>query len=65
MTEDRYEKRALSEKGISPFNGRLDDTGAYGMGPIEDLKTINQHYNLSAEIIAASICISVMWSKLH
>jgi transaldolase len=39
----------------SPFIVRLDDTGAYGMGLIKDLKTIIQDYYLSAEIIAVSI----------
>lgn len=40
---------------ISPFVGRLDDIGTDGMELIKDLKTIIQNYNLSAEIIAASI----------
>src|SRR4051812_48285173 len=40
---------------ISPFVGRLDDTGANGMQLVRDLKNIMQTHQLKTEIIAASI----------
>ncbi|SFF16816.1 transaldolase [Paenibacillus algorifonticola] len=40
---------------ISPFVGRLDDIGVDGLNLISDLNTIIKNYNLSAEIIVASI----------
>ncbi|MFP3255124.1 MAG: fructose-6-phosphate aldolase [Thermoplasmata archaeon] len=40
---------------VSPFVGRLDDIGEYGMRVVEDLKTIFKNYNYSTEIIVASV----------
>ncbi|MFD1331735.1 fructose-6-phosphate aldolase [Methylopila musalis] len=41
---------------ISPFIGRLDDTGIDGMELIQDIRTIYDNYpDLSTEILAASI----------
>ncbi|GIQ66788.1 fructose-6-phosphate aldolase [Paenibacillus cisolokensis] len=40
---------------ISPFVGRLDDTGIEGLKLIRDLRTVLDHYNFPAEIITASV----------
>jgi transaldolase len=40
---------------ISPFVGRIDDTGHDGMELVRDLRLILDNYDYSAEIIAASI----------
>ena len=40
---------------VSPFVGRLDDIGEYGMRVVEDLRTIFKNYNYSTEIIVASV----------
>ncbi len=40
---------------ISPFIGRLDDTGVDGMDIIRELVKIKQHYGFKTEILAASI----------
>ncbi|ALS25534.1 fructose-6-phosphate aldolase [Paenibacillus sp. 32O-W] len=40
---------------ISPFVGRLDDTGIEGLKLIRDLRTVLDHYNFLAEIITASV----------
>lgn len=40
---------------ISPFLGRLDDLGAYGVGLVEEICGIFRNYPLQSEIIAASI----------
>lgn len=40
---------------ISPFVGRLDDTGANGMQLIKSLKTIMNNYQFATEIIVASV----------
>ncbi len=40
---------------ISPFIGRLDDIGVYGMDLIKRLKTVLDNYGLKSEIIAASV----------
>jgi transaldolase len=40
---------------ISPFIGRLDDTGIDGMELIADIRTIYDNYNFETEILAASI----------
>jgi transaldolase len=40
---------------ISPFVGRLDDTGIEGLQLIRDLRTVLDHYKLPAEIITASV----------
>lgn len=40
---------------VSPFVGRLDDIGEYGMRVVEDLKTVFTNYNFKTEIIVASV----------
>lgn len=40
---------------ISPFIGRLDDTGLNGMDLIGEIRTIYDNYNFATEILAASI----------
>jgi transaldolase len=40
---------------ISPFIGRVDDMGEYGMGLIRDIREIYDTYNFKTEILAASI----------
>ncbi len=40
---------------ISPFIGRLDDTGLNGMDLIGEIRTIYDNYNFGTEILAASI----------
>ncbi|WP_010273239.1 fructose-6-phosphate aldolase [Paenibacillus senegalensis] len=40
---------------ISPFVGRLDDTGVNGMQLVTDLRKIMREYGFATEIIAASI----------
>jgi transaldolase len=40
---------------ISPFIGRLDDTGIDGMALIADIRTIYDNYAFETEILAASI----------
>ncbi|MGV6847091.1 MAG: fructose-6-phosphate aldolase [Marinibacterium sp.] len=40
---------------ISPFIGRLDDTGLDGMVLIEDIRTMYDNYDFDTEILAASI----------
>jgi transaldolase len=40
---------------ISPFIGRLDDTGIDGMALIADIRTIYDNYDFATEILAASI----------
>ncbi len=40
---------------LSPFLGRIDDTGAEGMHLIEDLVTIFSNYSLPTKVLAASI----------
>ncbi|NLU49060.1 MAG: fructose-6-phosphate aldolase [Syntrophomonadaceae bacterium] len=40
---------------VSPFIGRIDDTGNDGLGVLEDIVTIFDQYLIDTEIIAASI----------
>jgi len=40
---------------ISPFIGRLDDTGLHGMELIGEIRTIYDNYGFQTEILAASI----------
>ena len=40
---------------ISPFIGRLDDAGHYGMALIREIRHIYDNYGFSTEILAASI----------
>ncbi|GAA3014276.1 fructose-6-phosphate aldolase [Tetragenococcus solitarius] len=40
---------------ISPFVGRLDDTGKDGLEVVEDLKQVMSNYGYKTEIIAASV----------
>jgi len=39
---------------ISPFVGRLDDAGHYGMELVQQIKTIYDHYDYPTEIIVAA-----------
>ncbi|MBV1818670.1 fructose-6-phosphate aldolase [Anaerosalibacter bizertensis] len=40
---------------VSPFIGRMDDIGNEGMNIIEDIVKIYNNYNISTEVIAASV----------
>jgi len=40
---------------ISPFIGRLDDLGQFGLEVIEDIREIYDNYNYATEILVASI----------
>ena len=40
---------------ISPFVGRLDDIGHYGMELIEQIRTIYDNYNFMTKILVASV----------
>jgi transaldolase len=40
---------------VSPFVGRLDDTGVDGLSIVEDIQTIYANYGYDTEIIVASI----------
>lgn len=40
---------------VSPFIGRIDDTGADGIGLIAEIMTIFRNYGIASEVIAASI----------
>lgn len=40
---------------ISPFIGRLDDSGIDGMDLIQEIRTIYDNYNFDTQILAASI----------
>ncbi|MCY4033331.1 MAG: fructose-6-phosphate aldolase [Hyphomicrobiales bacterium] len=40
---------------ISPFIGRIDDTGADGMELIEEIRSVYDNYGFETEILAASI----------
>ena len=40
---------------ISPFVGRIDDTGAAGMDVIADIVEIKENYDFDSEIIVASV----------
>lgn len=40
---------------VSPFIGRIDDTGANGMDLIQQIRTIYDNYGFSTKILAASI----------
>ncbi len=40
---------------ISPFIGRIDDTGGNGMELVDQLVTIYQNYGFSTQVLAASI----------
>ncbi len=40
---------------ISPFIGRLDDTGLHGMELIGEIRTIYDNYGFQTEVLAASI----------
>jgi transaldolase len=40
---------------VSPFIGRIDDTGADGLDLIDSIVTIYRNYNLKTEVLCASI----------
>ena len=56
---------------VSPFVGRLDDVGEYGMGLVEDIVDMYQQYSyIKTEVIAASIrhpghCIEAAQAGAH
>lgn len=45
----------LGVRYISPFIGRLDDIDSYGLELIEDIRTMLDNYDLSSQLLAASI----------
>ncbi len=55
---------------VSPFVGRLDDVGHDGMQLVEDIVEVFEYYQLSTEVIAASIrhpqhCIAAAKAGAH
>ncbi|MFC2052203.1 fructose-6-phosphate aldolase [Chloroflexota bacterium] len=55
---------------VSPFVGRLDDIGDNGMGLVEDIVEVFEYYQLSTEVIAASIrhpqhCVAAAKAGAH
>ena len=55
---------------VSPFVGRLDDIGHNGMELVKDIVDVFKHYQLSTEVIAASIrhpehCVAAAKAGAH
>jgi transaldolase len=55
---------------ISPFVGRLDDTGHDGMALVKDIVEVYKSYNLTTEVLAASIrhplhCVAAVKAGAH
>jgi transaldolase len=55
---------------VSPFVGRLDDAGHNGMEVVKDIVDVFQHYQLSTQVIAASIrhpehCVAAAKAGAH
>ena len=55
---------------VSPFVGRLDDTGHNGMELVRDIVDVFKHYQLSTQVIAASIrhpqhCVAAAKAGAH
>ena len=55
---------------VSPFVGRLDDVGHNGMEVVKDIIDVFQHYQLSTQVIAASIrhpqhCVAAAKAGAH
>ncbi|MFC2021692.1 fructose-6-phosphate aldolase [Chloroflexota bacterium] len=55
---------------VSPFVGRLDDAGHDGMQLVKDIVDVFKHYELSTEVIAASIrhpqhCVAAAKAGAH
>ena len=55
---------------VSPFVGRLDDVGHDGMQVVKDIVDIFKHYQLSTQVIAASIrhpqhCVAAAKAGAH
>ncbi len=55
---------------VSPFVGRMDDIGNDGMQVVKDIVDIFKHYQLSTEVIAASIrhpqhCVAAAKAGAH
>ncbi len=55
---------------VSPFVGRLDDVGDDGMTLVSDIVEVYDYYNLSTEVIAASIrhpqhCVAAAKAGAH
>jgi transaldolase len=55
---------------VSPFVGRLDDAGHDGMEVVRDIVDVFQHYQISTQVIAASIrhpehCVAAAKAGAH
>ncbi len=55
---------------VSPFVGRLDDAGHDGMQVVKDIVDVFEHYQLSTQVIAASIrhpqhCVAAAKAGAH
>ncbi len=55
---------------VSPFVGRLDDAGHNGMQVVKDMLDVFKHYQLSTQVIAASIrhpqhCVAAAKAGAH
>ena len=55
---------------VSPFVGRLDDAGHNGMEVVKDIVDVFQHYQLTTQVIAASIrhpqhCVAAAKAGAH
>jgi len=55
---------------VSPFVGRLDDVGHDGMEVVKDIVDVFQHYQISTQVIAASIrhpqhCVAAAKAGAH
>jgi transaldolase len=55
---------------VSPFVGRLDDAGHDGMALVKDIVDVFRHYQLSTQVIAASIrhpehCVAAAKAGAH
>jgi len=55
---------------VSPFVGRLDDAGHDGMEVVKDIVDVFQHYQLTTQVIAASIrhpqhCVAAAKAGAH
>jgi transaldolase len=48
---------------VSPFIGRLDDSGCDGMILIKDLVTLKRQYNFPFQILAASVRNEMHWQQ--
>lgn len=49
---------------ISPFIGRLDDTGVDGVAILEEIVSIKNLYEMSSQILAASVRSVAQWQRI-